>query len=74
MPLSHDQATELTRQLLNSHEEWQQQATLKETEAAIAWASLKDVQTNLLEMQRQLIQQQEMIQALLTNLAAGVKP
>jgi hypothetical protein len=74
MILTTSEVDDYTLTLKYSHEELRTLATLKETEAAIAWASLKDVQTNLLEMQRQLIQQQEMIQALLTNLAAGVKP
>lgn len=54
MPLTHDQATELTRQLLNSHEEWQQQAVLKEAEAAIAWATLRDCQAQLLLVYQKL--------------------
>jgi hypothetical protein len=54
MPLTHDQATELTMQLLNSHEEWQQQAVLKEAEAAIAWATLKDCQAQLLTVYQKL--------------------
>lgn len=71
MSLSVEECEATTRTLKESHEELRQLATLKETEAGIAWAKLADVQKQLLDMQARLLQQQEMIQALLTNLAAG---
>jgi hypothetical protein len=74
MILTVENIADLTNRLdqyRESHEELRQLATLKETEAAIAWAANRDVQTKLIEMQTALLQQQEMIQALLTNLAAG---
>jgi hypothetical protein len=69
MILTTSEVDDYTLTLKYSHEELRTLATLKETEAAIAWAALNDVQAKLIEMQTAVIQQQEMIQALLTKLA-----
>jgi hypothetical protein len=54
MPLTHEQMIDMMVQVRNSHEEWQQQAVLKEAEAAIAWATLKDCQAQLLLVYQKL--------------------
>ncbi|MDF2457650.1 MAG: hypothetical protein K0S79_66 [Nitrospira sp.] len=69
MIYSVEEVDTMTKALRDSHEELRQLATLKEAEAAIAWATKQDFQSKLIEMQTAVIQQQEMIQALLAKLA-----
>jgi hypothetical protein len=71
MILTTSEVDDYTLTMKYSHEELRTLATLKETEAAIAWAALNDVQVKLIEMQAAVVQQQEMLQALLAKLAAG---